>query len=694
MGPVRPGNGAHVRLLPRMLAALLAVAALSCMDTPLAPVAPEWDVTMTVPLVHRSHSLADLVAKDPSMLRSGTGGLITYAASLDVRPTLIGNRIAISPRDTAVNFAFGPFAVAAPPLSTGISLSLLPPGVPIIIPDTAVTAADVPLSVPTFEEITFAAGELLLSVRNDLPVAVGIPSPVLLVDAAGRTVASFVFSEDIPPGAEAAAAEDVTGRTADNDLRITGVRVRLHASSGPVVLPTGDQLRITLASRNLRARSAVLADIPPQRLVDNDVALLPLDDSTLVREARFASGRLRFSFVNRVPLGMVFSFRVDALSREGSAGVYRDSVVLPAQGSGFFDLDFTRLRLQAPGTDFLRDLQVVSTISLPSGSGGRVTVHDTDRVEVQVALLSPLVVDTAVAVIRPTWVDVDAPVAVDFGSWPTRFSGSLDIPAAQLNLGTALSFGFPTDLYLTIGARRTPGGPWVYLHVPSTQKRIQPGASTIRFVESEVGAFLSEFAGGFPDSFHIQGSVHVNPPEVYSQTLAAAGAIGARSSIGAAVDLSIPLRLGLSGGRYADTLTLGDTTGDGSRDYAVDKDRLRRIGSGVLYLDVENRLPLAVGLRTRLLDAAGRVLLTIPQDGGTVRVNAAEVDGSGGTTGPVAQRRSIALSQAEVRTFDPAAAVAYDVEVETPPGAGPVQFRIEDYVRVRIWSVFSYRVTP
>jgi hypothetical protein len=629
------------------------------------------------------------------MLQAGSGGLITYAASLSAPPMTLGDRISIRPPDTAVTLSFGPFAVNAPVLSAGIPLPMLPAGVPIVIPDTVLPIPDIPVSIPTFEEITFADGVLRLALRNNLPVAVDVPAPVSVYDAEGRVTASFTFDSPIPPGEERTAEENVADRTSGNDLRISGLRIHLNGG-GPVTVTSGNPITMTLSGEGLRARSATFAEIPPQRLVDNDRALLPLDDSTLVREARFSSGLLRFSVVNRVPLAMVLAFRINSLSRDGGgpATAYADSLLLPAGGSGSFDLDFTRLRLSAPGADFLRALEVVSSINLPAGSGGPVTVHDTDKVLVAVSTIAPLVVDTAVAVIKPTWLAVRAPVAVDFGSWPTRFSGSLNIPSATLRLATAVSFGFPTDLYVSIGARRSPGGPWVYLSVPSTQKRIQPGASAIQFDNAEVGSFLSEFSGGFPDSLIIEGFVHVNPPEVYQPTLAGAGIVGARSSVQGSVNLEIPLRLGITGGMYADTLSLGDTTGDGHQDYAVNRDRLRAIQGGVVHMEVENRLPLAVAVRARLLDHSRSLLLTVPQDGSLIAVPAAAVDGSGGALAPTTMRRTLTLSGTDVRYFDPADYVGYEIHVETPPGAGAMQFRIEDYVRVRIWSVFGYRVTP
>jgi hypothetical protein len=331
-------------------------------------------------------------------------------------------------------------------------------------------------------------------------------------------------------------------------------------------------------------------------------------------------------------------------------------------------------------------------VILPSASGQPVTVNDTDRVEIRLTTSAPLGIDTAVAVIQPTWLDVNVPVAVDFGELPTRFSGQLNIPAARLGLQTGVTFGFPMDLYLVIGARTTTGGSWVYLSIPATQKRIQPGTSSIQFDATEVGAFLSQFSGRLPDTLTVVGQVLVNPPEVYSPTLAGVGAIGRGSSFRGSINLEIPLQLGIVDGSYRDTLSIGDTTGDGNADYAVNRSRIRDINSGSVFIEIENGLPLAVGVQVHLLDPSRRTLLTVPRPGQQVGVGAAAADGAGNVTAPSSSRSVIQLSSAEVRMFDSTQFVAYSLTFSTTPAAGAVRFRISDYVHVRVWTALSCRV--
>lgn len=671
-----------------------ALSTFQCLDQPLEPVAPSWDVRLTFPLANRTHSLSEIVARDTSMLHAGAGGLISYTASLQAPPTFVGNLIAIRPPDTTADVRIGTFAVDTPPMVAPLVLPWLPGGTTIPLPDTTILVNDLHQDIPSFSSVTFAEGVIRLSVRNNLPVPVDVPGPVTLTDNLGHVLAIFTFSPStIPAHGSRTATDNLAGRTTAHQLTLSGLALHLAGSVTPVPIPVGDLFVFTLAIDQARARQAVFADIPAQRLVDNDSASLRLDDSTLVKELRLTSGRMHFSFTNRIDLALIFKFRFRELYRGSGAThvAYEDSIMLPAGGTGELDLPLAGCGIQSTDGNLLRSLRTVTSVILPASSGRRVTVSDTDKVEIRVSTLAPLVVDTAVGVIKPTWLDVHVPVAVNFGDLPTRFSGQLNIPAAQLGLSTAISFGFPMDLNIVIGARTGPGG-WVYLSVPATQKRVPPGASSVQFDATEVGGFFSAFAGRLPDTLFVIGQVLVNPPEVYTPTLAGAGGIGRTSSFGGAVGLDIPLTLGIADGSFSDTLSMGDTTGDGAADFTVNRSRFRDIQNGSMYLEIENGLPLAVNLQVQLLDGTDQALLTIPRAGDQVGVGSATVNAQGTVTAPASGRSTIVLQGADIRMFEVATRMAYRMSFATPPGAGAVRFRMSDYVRVRVWTSFSYRV--
>lgn len=676
------------------VAACCALVSLHCFEKPLEPVPPSWDSRLTIPLANRSYSLLDIVVRDTTMLRPGEGGQILYAASASTPPTVLGDLLSIHPPDTMLSVRFGVFAVTAPTVLMPVQIPWMPPGATVPIPDTTFAVPDVTELIPTFQQITFAQGTMTLTLQNNLPVPLDVTGPVLLRDDQDRIVATFVFSPaSIPPFSTRSASDNLSGRTISNELRIRDLQFHTPGSQTPVQIPAGDLIVATLATSGLRASSAVLAQIPPQNLVNNDSSSLPLDDSTFVKEASFRSGQIELRFASRVSLAMILRFRFKELYRRIGASYvpFVDSIMIPPGGTNTFTLNFQNLKIQSLPGDLLRSLEVVSSIGLPGGSGSPTTVSDTDKVEISVRTIVPVVMDSADLVLKPTWVDVTSPVPLRFGDLPTRFSGQLTIPAADLDLLTNISMGFPVDLYFTIAARRS-SGEWVYLQVPASQKRITPGSGAVSFNDPEVGVFLSQLSGRLPDTLFISGGVIINPLGVYNPSPAGVGSVGRNSSFGGTVNLSVPLTLGITNGSYSDTLVLGDTTGDGRTDYPVDRKRLGGVNSGKVYIEVRNAMPLQIGVRLHLLDRSKQDLLELPRQGSPVLIQAAQVDGSGNVIVPANGSSVIELNEADVRQFDLADFVSYSVSLNTTPGSSAVRFRTSDAINIRIWSTFSYRV--
>ena len=669
---------------------------LRCFNEPLEPVAPSWDTNLSIPLANRQYTLSQIVEKDTSLLRVGVGGEITYATTITAPPTFIGDLITISPNDTTVDVKLGAFVVASPPLFAPIQIPWLPQGSSVPIPDTTVTFADIPHTIPTFQRVTMESGTMSLTLQNNLPVPMDVLNPIQLLDSQGIVVATFAFTPaTIPANSSRTAIDDLAGRTLDNDVRVAGLRFHTPGSSSPVPIPTGTLFSATISTNDLRARYAEFAEIPPQRLTDNDTTYLPIDDSTLVRELHLRTGRLQLQFNSRVDLDMLFKFQFRELQRRVGAGfvAYEDSLLIPARGSGSVFIDLTGDRIQAQSQALIRSLAVVSSIILPAGSGQPVTVSDTDKVAIAVTRQAAIIVDSAVAVLKPTWVTVSSEFPVNFGELPTRFSGQLNIPSAALGFSTQSSIGFPMDLEIEVGGR-TAAGDSVFLQVPQSQKRLQSGSDLVQFNPAEVGQFLSQFSGQLPERLRITGRVLVNPPDAYMPTLAGIGRVGRNSSFGGNLDLQIPLMLGIVNGTYRDTLAIGDTTGDGYKDYTLNKSRLNDVNNGKMYVEVRNGMPVQLGVSLRLLGLSRQSLLVLPQSGQGVQITAAAVDGAGNVTLPAQSTSILEMNQSEIRQFNPAEFLTYSISLVTTPGSPAVRFRTTDFIRIRIWSTLSYRVNP
>jgi hypothetical protein len=214
----------------------------------------------------------------------------------------------------------------------------------------------------------------------------------------------------------------------------------------------------------------------------------------------------------------------------------------------------------------------------------------------------------------------------------------------------------------------------------------------IQYDAASVGQFLSQISGKLPDSIRITGKILVNPPDVYNPTPAGVRPVGHNCSFGGTVNVDLPLSLGITNGSYSDTVSVGDTTADGNKDYIPDKKRLDEVNYGKMYIEVLNGTPLELAVNFKLLDKAKQTVLSLPQSGQPIVVTAAQVDAGGSVTIASKSSSVIELTGPEVSQFNPAEYLTYSIALITTPGSPFVRFTTTDNVRIRVWSNLSYRV--
>ena len=196
-------------------------------------------------------------------------------------------------------------------------------------------------------------------------------------------------------------------------------------------------------------------------------------------------------------------------------------------------------------------------------------------------------------------------------------------------------------------------------------------------------------SGNLPDSLRVVGHVWLNPD--FDTT--APAAIGRNCSFTGNVNLSVPLSIRIADGVFADTLVMGDTTGDGTADSRIDPAQLDNFNSGRMFVEIDNGLPLAVKIKMVMLDRNRRPLLVIPQSEGDSIAIAAGIIAGGDVQASARSSRIVELQNVELRSLNAADFVQVGVAVNTP-GTGAVNFNSTDRVRVRVWTQLSYRVKP
>jgi hypothetical protein len=158
------------------------------------------------------------------------------------------------------------------------------------------------------------------------------------------------------------------------------------------------------------------------------------------------------------------------------------------------------------------------------------------------------------------------------------------------------------------------------------------------------------------------------------------------------MNIRVPLTLGITNGSYIDTLAWGDANGDGNKENNINKDDLKKVNFGNFYAEVENSLPVAVGVKLNLLDITHSPLLSIPQNGSSIAVVSGSVDGAGNVILAAHSSAVIQLNNADVQQFIPAEFIRFVVSLNTAGGGGAVSLHTTDSIRIRFWSNMSFKV--
>jgi hypothetical protein len=676
------------RWLPLAFAFATALAGVHCFNDQLTPTAPTWDVAVTVPWSDRTFTLESLIQRNASLLSATAGNQIVYSTTLGGPTSTVDNQVTLSSFNSNGTVELGNFGITLDPITLQVALPGYSGGYTGVIPPASFSLPAVTGAIEPGVGINLVSGVARIAIHNQSPLPLTLNGPVDVVNGTG-TQFSFSLSGLIQPGDSLVAETDLAGKRLSSDENIASLSLSTSGSGAQTVTLPPFPLAISFSTRSLVSYDATVPRLAPQTLVSNIRSALRMGDSTKIQRIVAYGGRLDFSFTSHLAPTVLLRFRSTEIHRSNGS-VFLDSILLGGGSSHTFSLDLKGVRLDAAPGALLDSLHLSTDVVIPSNINQSTSLNSRDWVSVTMSSGLPLIADSAAVVLAPTRISLRQTVPFTMGSLTSRFSGSLNIPAASLGLNVLSNVGFPIDLSLRI-VGRTAGGDSAVLVLPASEKRIFPGRDTVHFNEAETGQFLSRFGTRIPDSVTVTGTALINPPDLYNPTPAGVGVITRSSFVSGSIGLTIPLRLALSTGSYKDTLDWGDTNGDGTSDNSFKKSDLNSVNQGTMYLEVQNGLPVQLAVQLVLVDSLGKPLLSLPLSNGPYAVPSAQVDVNGFATTPGSTNLAVVLNESQIHQFTVAHRIAYLFSLSTG-GTAPVVLRTTDQVHLRAWSTLSYRV--
>jgi hypothetical protein len=581
------------------------------------PVAPTWNLKVTLPLVNKHYDMATLIDNmDQEYLTLDSLGnpLFHFQEELDtVRLTdkLRCDPIILNFKDTLgiVNFHPGESREIAIPLTD------LYDGEPGNVPPCSATVRDdlEPFSDFSLVHVQSAFGSL--EMHNNLGLDLNLIRVKLIDGDSGDTIYTVMLPDGLADGGSLSQSLVFEEITFSNRLSIEITA----ASLGGYLPSTQDKsLSVTLTLDSMQV-SRGRAKISSLEVSQSETLVLPtasIIDSTGIR-----SGQLTLDLHNFTNLGASVSVSLPQLTKDGHN--LSAACTLPASGSSGLDLSLDGYTLTLGGHSAV----VIETeVSSPGSEGSLIDFASSDSVAVSAAL-SELVFTYVAGIIEPTRVPI-GPMEREL-NLPQGFE-SAQLVNASLSLEIHNGVDLPVDLSVDVR-----GDNGQDLGLQADVPAAGPFGTAVTYVlKDDLGSFLSPV----PQRITITGEAICGDGQTF-------GIAGENNFAFATVEVSSPLELIWDSCR----IQIDPSSDEADEDL---RELIRdQLNSGKVVLRVENHLPLAAEAKIYFSEVEGQLFSNPDLVIGPVAVPAGRLNRDGSVEGSNFGNTEIEVTYTDLQVF-------------------------------------------
>ncbi|HEX2982169.1 MAG TPA: hypothetical protein VHO28_01360 [Ignavibacteriales bacterium] len=645
--------------------------------------APKFDQNIYAPIVVKKYTLEDIVEDDTANIKTYNDpdrlGQLYYGHSQSFDPIIVNDQLTLDGAENRENRSLTQLNLDnLDPVNAILELNAwtpLTPGQNAVFPPIGSSFTLNFPEITRFSEAVFASpSELTLVFENRLPVSTTINSIALRNASDNTIIASSSYTLNLPPnGGKDSISMPLTGALMRNQIRVTGNMSTPGSGGSSVAISSDAGTYVTAKFQNisLRQATAVFPAQDPLVFVKDMIA----DDSTHFTDVSLMSGWLIISLDNYIDLPFDATVRINELITPSGQPFTQ---VYPFNGIGSNvpdSINITGWRLHSAVETNL----INYTITFASkATANERTVKTTDTVVAKLTL-SGLVVDAFAGRVKPTRLDRrQTGVKLEVENLEENFTyDQIDFsdPSLILNLNFSanLEIGL-SGVLVAKNATTTRTAPIPY-QVLQAQVRNQ-----IAIDKTDLRNLLNAFMHEFPDSMYVLADAVTNPNYLL-------GSINSQDSIFGNVELELPLKLSLTGGKFTDSVDV-----DIENDSKDDIDNIKSIN---LIFEVESELPVEMIYKGYLIDGTGQRTLNLPPGLDSIMINPATVDGSGNVVTTGKTYREIILSNDDIVKFINSSQAVSSFEMNTAgPNNNPVEFHLDDAIDVRIRAIITYHADP
>jgi hypothetical protein len=670
-------------LLQIFFVIIIAVSNFSCLNELQEPVMPEWDVSLTVPLV-KEYTLGRItddmndsrITFDPS-----NDSQIVYRTNLKIDPIQINDpdyvlinspvihgKVSLSDIDFKLreNFSF----------ESKITdyLPNLPVNTPTIVPPFTNLKTQKSTLLNSFNQISLDSAEFSIEIVNQFPIDININSLTLSNNLTGNT--SDIINKNeiyVNKNSTKLITEIITKKNISNSLTL-GVTVSTPGSNSALVsIDPNSLFRITFYSKRLKIQYAEASFDEQSYNFLVSSALSNLGNKIQINQAKIKNGKLTLALNNYSGMSGRFQTNIPELTNN-SIPFGTSDIALAAKGSASRTYYLAGFVLNPSNQSVIN---LTNSVTINSTYNQIVKIYGTDSITYSVEL-KDLEIESFSGYLTG---NINQSFSLPKADIDKYFNGNVVLKSASasivVNNGSALPFNITNG---TVYGYNKISGKTQSIKIKDAALTPQ-GTTRIPIDDVEFTKFLNDFTSqnALPASFNYNTQVDMttnNQNYTFSN----------RDTIGGFVDLKVPLYIALSQLKYSDSadVTLSES----------DKTEMNKVNYGKLTIKASNQIPLEGNLVITFYNKNSKAKLTLPKNqatNGGYKINASQTDNSGYSTGETISILTEELTKDDIIFLSNSNLCYFDV-IMNSASQRTVFLKRDDKIKLNIISEFGYKI--
>ncbi|MFQ5824693.1 MAG: hypothetical protein ACE5JB_11600 [bacterium] len=647
------------------------------------PSAPSWDVDVTIPLISKVYTMAE-IAEDESILSVDSTGLLALEFESELDTYYVRDQLNLEQMQENFSSELGLFTIASPG-SESMNMALWEifsqaetfHGTTTVVPPFSFSTDRRPLnSYENFSYVNINTGSVTLEVINNLAVPLGSPLNLEIWNTFADTlISSITRSVQVLPGDTTYFQLSLQQKKMPNalSLRFSGDS---PGSQGKLVyVDKNSSFEITAIISELLVSEA-LAQVPSQTVSRQDH--VTITDSLVVQEAVIEAGEIQFSLAGSLPLDAMLYYELpDFISPSGKALI--DSIPIYKNTTTDFSIDLINHTLQPQFEEFgLQTIKFFWSIKTVDTGNNMVLVKSTDFVNANIILSNIQFsqfsgkVGSRKIEVNQNDIEFDIPAELD--------SIYLETACMELHINNGINFPAKTDLKIE-GQNET--GKVVELDVKGDiQPAIQPSIPvTSVIVLDQQNSNIKDFISILPNFIRVFGQVNIGDDTWV-------GTVSKNDFVNGTVKISAPLALKLPPQTIESDVNGVDIDEDTKED--IDKN----LSSGKFYAEVKNHLPLGASVEFVFAQNDSTIYQNPILRIGPIGVDAASRDSFGFVSTAKNSEINLNLTEDDMRTFLKSPLyVGLRILLEGTNDEF-IRVRATDYLEVKSYGKINIKINP